>query len=55
MEHYVKIFPIKDGYTAVENEINKHLRRGNGTTKIVSISGLGEHHIIAVFEKGGAE
>ena len=51
MECYVKIFPIKDGYKAVENEINKHLRRGKTTTKIVSISGLGEHHIIAVFEK----
>lgn len=53
MKCYVKIFPIKDGYKAIENEINKHLRQENGTTKIVSISGLGEHHIIAVFEKGG--
>ena len=53
MQCYVKIFPIKDGYKNVENEINKHLRRGDGTTRVISISGLGEHHIIVAFEKGG--
>ncbi len=55
MECYVKIFAIRDGYHEIENRINEYLRRGNGTTKIVSISELGQHHIIAVFEKGGAE
>ena len=51
MDCYVKIFAIKDGYKAVENEINEYLRRKNGTTKIVSISELGQHHIVVVFEK----
>jgi hypothetical protein len=55
MKCYVKIFAIRDGYRAVENEINEYIRKKNGATKIISISQLGEHHIIAVFEKGGAE
>ena len=53
MESYVKIFSVTDGYRDAENEINEYLRRKNGTTKIVSISDLGQHHIIVVFEKGG--
>lgn len=49
---YVKIFAIRDGYHAVEKEINEHLRKKD-IAKIVSISELGDHHIIAAFERGG--
>ena len=54
MKCFVKIFPITNGYKDIENEINKCLR-SNTLLKIVSISQLGEHHIIAVFERGGKE